>query len=62
MEREIGQLEARQVDLEGRLADPAALQGGHEALLELTAEHAAVAERQTELMNRWEELEQKNQG
>jgi hypothetical protein len=62
VEQEIEQLEARQAELEALLADPAGLAGGLTALPQLSAEHAAVQARQSELLLRWEALAEKNQG
>jgi ATP-binding cassette subfamily F protein uup len=62
VEQQIAEVENRQAQVEAILEEPSTLEGGHEALRELTAEHTAMAARLVTLMERWEVLEEKRSG
>ncbi|PLX41232.1 MAG: ABC transporter [Deltaproteobacteria bacterium] len=59
IEERIAALEERHLALEKSLADPASIDGGHEALTAISGELAEVAKELESLMERWEELETK---
>ncbi|MEK7850866.1 MAG: ABC transporter C-terminal domain-containing protein, partial [Deltaproteobacteria bacterium] len=58
-EKDIETFEARKVEIEGILANPADLAGNTEKLKEIGEEFGRVEIELTALMKRWEELEMK---
>jgi ATP-binding cassette subfamily F protein uup len=59
VEQEIATVEERQAEVEALLADASNLAGGHERLRQLTGEYAELETRLSELLERWEQLEEK---
>ncbi|MDF1552322.1 MAG: ATP-binding cassette domain-containing protein, partial [Deferrisomatales bacterium] len=59
VEGEIATVEERQAEVEALLSDASNLPGGRERLHQLTAEHAELEARLSQLLERWEVLESK---